>query len=57
MDIKYGTGKRSRFWEPSLGMVLGPVFGMALGTTQILEVGFRGSGDGNAEGYFVGEIM
>ena len=47
----------SIFWEPALGMVLGPVFGMALGTTQILEVGSRGSGDGNAEGYFVGEIM
>ena len=38
MGIIYGTGESSRF--------LGPVLGIALGTTQLVDVGSRGSGDG-----------
>ena len=57
LDIVYETGEMSRFWEPVLGMVLVPVFGMALGTTQKAEMGSRGSGDGKFEEYCVEDIM
>ena len=38
-------------------MVLGPVLGMVLGTTQGLKIVARGSGNGKQEGSCVGEIM
>ena len=57
MDVTYETGDKSKFGEPVLGMVLGPVFGMAMGTTQGAEVRSRVSRYGKSEGYCVGEII
>ena len=44
VNITYVTGERSRFGEPALGM--------ALGTTQGVEVGSRGDVDGKSEEYW-----
>ena len=57
MGITYGTGERSRFGKPVLGMVMGPLLGMIFETTQGEELGDRGSGYGKSEDYCVGWIM
>ena len=57
MGIAYVTGERSIFGELVLGMVLGTLFGMALGKTQGAEVGARGIGVPKVEFSCVGYIM
>ena len=57
MGIAYVTAERIIFGEPVLVMVLVPVLGMSLGTTQGSELGYRWVSDGKSEGSCVGEIM
>ena len=57
MGITYGTGERSRFGKPLLGMVLGPLIGMIFEKTQGAELGYRRSGYSKSEDSCVGEII
>ena len=54
MGIIYGTGERSIFGKPLLGMVLGPLIGMIFEKTQGAELGYRRSGYGKSEDSCVG---